>query len=132
MHALFDVFWAVKQKHPPTVIIELRRARTILNITLIGLVWNEKVKYTEDVKHKLILIWGWTNLMFSGLLTSRRGPCEQHWIDEQHQQHGSVCGDVVRNGVLKAVLTAHMTNTFRSDHIHASGSCFYLKWLALH
>ncbi len=83
----------------------------------------------------IVLVWNWwytpargTNLhVYWSLLTSRHGPCEQHWVDEQHQQHGSVCGDVVRNGVLKTVLTAHMTNTFSSDHMHA----FHLKWLHL-
>ncbi len=29
VHALFDVFWTVKQKHPLTAMIKLRRARTI-------------------------------------------------------------------------------------------------------
>ncbi len=36
--ALFDVFWTVEQKHPPTAMIELRSARTIFNITLIGFI----------------------------------------------------------------------------------------------
>ncbi len=31
--ALFDVFWTVEQKHPLTAKIELRRARTIFNIS---------------------------------------------------------------------------------------------------
>ncbi len=35
-HTLFDVFWAVEQKHPPTAMITHRRARTIFNITPIG------------------------------------------------------------------------------------------------
>ncbi len=37
-YALFDVLWTVEQKHPPTAMIELRRARTIFNITLTGFV----------------------------------------------------------------------------------------------
>ncbi len=36
--ALFDDFWTVGQKHSPTAMIELRRARMIFNITLIGFV----------------------------------------------------------------------------------------------
>ncbi len=36
--ALFNVFWTVKQKHPPTAMIMLGIARTIFNITLIGFV----------------------------------------------------------------------------------------------
>ncbi len=36
--ALLDVLWTVEQKHPPTAMITLRRARTILYITLIGFV----------------------------------------------------------------------------------------------
>ncbi len=35
---LFDVFWTVKQKHPPTAMITLEIARTIFYITLIGFV----------------------------------------------------------------------------------------------
>ncbi len=31
-HALFDVFWTVQQKHPPTAMITLGIARTIFNI----------------------------------------------------------------------------------------------------
>ncbi len=38
MDALFDVFWTVEQKHPPTAILTLARARIIFNITLIGFV----------------------------------------------------------------------------------------------
>ncbi len=45
-YALFNVFWTVKQKHPPTAMIELRSARTIFNITLIVFVWKMKVIYT--------------------------------------------------------------------------------------
>ncbi len=46
VRALFDVFWTVEQKHPPTAMIKLGRARTIFNITLIGFVWKKKVIYT--------------------------------------------------------------------------------------
>ncbi len=35
---LFNIFWTVEQKHPPTAIITLRRVRTMYNITLIGFV----------------------------------------------------------------------------------------------
>ncbi len=35
---LFDVFWTVEQKHPPTAMIELRSTRAIFNITPIGFV----------------------------------------------------------------------------------------------
>ncbi len=45
-HALFDVFWTVEQKHPPTAMITLGIARTIFNITPIGFVWKKKVMYT--------------------------------------------------------------------------------------
>ncbi len=39
MHApLFDVFWTVEQKHPPTPILMLGRARIIFYITPIGFV----------------------------------------------------------------------------------------------
>ncbi len=31
--ALFDMFWTVEQKYPPSTMITLRRARTIFNIT---------------------------------------------------------------------------------------------------
>ncbi len=41
--ALFNVFWTVKEKHPPTKMIELRSAKTIFNITLIGFVWEKKM-----------------------------------------------------------------------------------------
>ncbi len=44
---LFDVFWTVKQKHPPTAMITLEIARTIFYITLIGFVWKKKVIYTR-------------------------------------------------------------------------------------
>ncbi len=44
--ALFNVFWTVEQKHPPTAMIELRSARTIFNITPTGFVWKKKVIYT--------------------------------------------------------------------------------------
>ncbi len=43
--ALFDIFWTVEQKHLPTPILKLRRARIIFNITPIGFVW-KKVIYT--------------------------------------------------------------------------------------
>ncbi len=33
---LFDVFWTVEQKHPPTAMITLGIARTIFYITPIG------------------------------------------------------------------------------------------------
>ncbi len=36
--ALFDYFWTVEQKHLPTPILTLRRARIIFNITLFGFV----------------------------------------------------------------------------------------------
>ncbi len=45
-HALFDVFWTVEQKHPPTPILMLGRARNILKVTPIGFVWKKKVIYT--------------------------------------------------------------------------------------
>ncbi len=45
-HALFDVLWTVEQKHPPTAMIELRRARTIFYLTPIGFIWKKKVVYT--------------------------------------------------------------------------------------
>ncbi len=35
---LFDVFWTVEQKHPPTAMIEIRRARANFNATTIGFV----------------------------------------------------------------------------------------------
>ncbi len=38
VHALFDMFWTVEQKHPTTAMIMLGRARTIFYITQIGLV----------------------------------------------------------------------------------------------
>ncbi len=44
--ALFNVFWTFEEKHPPTAIITLGRARTIFNITPIGFVWKKKVIYT--------------------------------------------------------------------------------------
>ncbi len=37
-HALFNVFWTVEQKHPPTAMIELRSARTFFYATQIGLI----------------------------------------------------------------------------------------------
>ncbi len=37
-HALFNVFWTVEQKHPPTAMIELRSARTIFYTTQIGFI----------------------------------------------------------------------------------------------
>ncbi len=43
---LFDYFWTVEQKQPPTAIIKLGRARIIFNITLIGFVWKKKVIYS--------------------------------------------------------------------------------------
>ncbi len=36
--ALFNVFWTVKEKHPPTAMIELRSARNFFYITLIGFI----------------------------------------------------------------------------------------------
>ncbi len=45
-HALFDVFWTVEQKHPPTAMITFGIARTIFNITPIGFFWKKKVIYT--------------------------------------------------------------------------------------
>ncbi len=45
-HALFDYFWTVEQKHPPTPIITLGRARNIFNVPPIGFVWKKKVIYT--------------------------------------------------------------------------------------
>ncbi len=36
--ALFEVFWTVQQKHPPTTMITLGIATTIFHITQIGLV----------------------------------------------------------------------------------------------
>ncbi len=38
VRALFDVFWTVEQKHPPTAMITLGIARTMFYITLIGFV----------------------------------------------------------------------------------------------
>ncbi len=35
---LFDVFWTVKEKHPPTAMKRFGIARTIFNITPIGFV----------------------------------------------------------------------------------------------
>ncbi len=61
-HALFDIFWTVEQKHPPTAILTLGRARIIFNITLIAFVWKKKVMYCTSrmpwgwVKHGLIFI----------------------------------------------------------------------------
>ncbi len=46
VHALFDCFWTVEQKHPPTPILTLRRARIIFKITLIEFVWKKMVIYT--------------------------------------------------------------------------------------
>ncbi len=43
---LFDYFWTVEQKHPPTPILALGRARKFFKITLIGFVWKKKVIYT--------------------------------------------------------------------------------------
>ncbi len=34
----FDVLWTVEQKHPPTGILKLGRARIFFNITLIGFI----------------------------------------------------------------------------------------------
>ncbi len=47
-HALFHVFWTVDKKHPIILIVTLRRARTVFNITLIGFIWKKKVIYTYD------------------------------------------------------------------------------------
>ncbi len=44
--ALFDYFWTVKHKNPPTAILMLGRARKRFNITLIGFVGKKKVIYT--------------------------------------------------------------------------------------
>ncbi len=44
--ALFEVFWTVEQKHPPTAMIMLGIARTIFNVTPIGFVWKKKDIYT--------------------------------------------------------------------------------------
>ncbi len=43
---LFDYFWTIEQKHPPTAILKLGRARIIFNISPIGFVWKKKVIYT--------------------------------------------------------------------------------------
>ncbi len=43
--ALFDYFWTVEQKHPPSAIIKLGRARTIFNITPIGFVKSGQVTF---------------------------------------------------------------------------------------
>ncbi len=48
VHALFDVFWTVEQKHPPTAMITLGRARTIFNVTPIGFIRKKKDIYTKD------------------------------------------------------------------------------------
>ncbi len=59
--------WISNPLHPLTAMIELRRARTIFNITLIGFVWKKKVIYSTPrmpwgwEKHGLIFILGWTN-----------------------------------------------------------------------
>ncbi len=45
-YGLFNVFWTVKEKHPPTAMIMLRSARKIFNITPIGFVWKKKDIYT--------------------------------------------------------------------------------------
>ncbi len=44
--ALFDVFWTVEQKHPPTAMITLGSARTIYNMIPIGFDWKIKAIYT--------------------------------------------------------------------------------------
>ncbi len=46
VHALFDVFWTIEQKHPVTAMIKLRRARTMFYITLIRFVWKKKTIHT--------------------------------------------------------------------------------------
>ncbi len=43
---LFDLFWTVEQKHPPTAMITLAIARTIFLHNPIGFVWKKKVTYT--------------------------------------------------------------------------------------
>ncbi len=54
VHVLFDYFWTVEQKHLPTHIIKLGRARTFFNITPIGLVWKKKVMETDSEEKKLL------------------------------------------------------------------------------
>ncbi len=44
-HTLFHVFWTVDKKHPLTPIVRLGGARTIFNITPIGILWKKKVIY---------------------------------------------------------------------------------------
>ncbi len=67
--ALFDVFWTVEQKHPPTPVIKLRRARTIVYITPIGFIWKKSVIYTYMpqgwVNNRAIFLFGWTNTLIS-------------------------------------------------------------------
>lgn len=42
---------------------------------------------------------------WSGVLTCRRGPAEEDGVGHEHEKHRRVRGDVVRDGVLKALLT---------------------------
>lgn len=39
-------------------------------------------------------------------LTSRYGPIKKHRVGCENEQHRCVCGDIVRNSMLEALLTA--------------------------
>ncbi len=62
MHALFNVFWTVKEK--PSTAINTWNSQGNFYITQTGFVWKKK-SYTRMargwVKHGIIFIFGWTN-----------------------------------------------------------------------
>ncbi len=71
VRALFDIFWTVEQKHPPTAMITLGIARTIFFIKL----WMDSSERRESYTPKMHWGWvkhifGWTNRLkvYSGLL----------------------------------------------------------------
>ncbi len=46
--ALFDYIGTVEQKHPPTPILTLGRARIIFNLTPISFIWKKKVSFEGE------------------------------------------------------------------------------------
>ena len=53
-------------------------------------------------------------------LTCGGGPDEEDGVGDEHQQHGGVGGDVVRDGVLQAALTAGITGLRDAEEVITS------------
>lgn len=57
-------------------------------------------------------------------LTCRYGAIKEDWIGYEDEQHRCVCGDIVRDSVLEALLTTAQKGN-KQGHQHLEITCMY-------